>query len=239
MTLNTIAEKVKEVTIVVLRKGKEGFAKAVNELSALAGEALSACEAKKAAADIQAQGALYNLQRQAIREMPVLTLNQEQSQWLMQQAFNNFPDGVGKVYLDSNQAYGITLHMIKQHSLDSKSRKELSETVANIIGLSAAISPVNNAHQFVAEKMILPVINKGEGETLDYEDIIPETFYEGTVQGIKLIYNLHSVERGKKIYFKYYNSRKNSPKTRQELLGKGIKIKKIVFKGIYLNVYLT
>lgn len=239
MTLNTIAEKAKEVTIVVLRKGKEGFHMIVKGLSSLAGEALSACETKKAAQDIQAQGALYNLQRQALREMPVVTLNPRQEEALL------FPEYRGQgayIQLDPVQSEQVFQHILEQYCLDNISRRELVKTVAPLVGVANLLKPIHEAHKVVGEKVVLTALNDihlAEGlSTLSYRNILESPTYWGNNKCLHLRYNVHAPERSAKIKDYYRRCDQFEETVCEYLENKGLCIGDISSEGVYLNITL-
>lgn len=235
--MKMIFQKVKEVVKVVWNVTKTGMTQAVKGLAALAGEALSTCEAKKAAQDIQAQGALYNLRRQALREMPIIPLNSRQEEALL------FPEYRGKgfwIQLDPDQTDYVFQQSLEQRCLDSSSREELVKVVAPKVGIPALLELVATAHEIVGRELILPYINKGKlaESQVFYEDTVNDPMFSGTGQGIKLNYNLHSDKVCKDFCGEYSKSRKNVQSIRYKLRSVGVDIDHVSADGIYLEIYL-
>lgn len=238
MTREQIKENVKVVAKTVWNATKEGFTKVVKGLSSLAGEALSACETKKAVADIQAQGMLYNLQRQAMREMPIIPLNSGQEEALL------FPEYRGKgawIQLDPDQTDYVFQQSLEQRCLDKDSRAELAAVVAPKVGVPALLELVATAHETVGRELVIPLINKGiqDEYKIEYEDMVNDPIFEGTIQSIKLRYNVHSSEACKKFYWEYKKSRQLVNKIRRQLRLVGVDIDHIkVVDTIFLEVHL-
>ncbi|MCQ5144337.1 hypothetical protein [Enterocloster bolteae] len=189
---------------------------------------------------IQAQGALRNAQRMAMREMPVVTLNQVQANQLESQTFNGFGMYPGPIQLDSQQADSVMHHMLKQYSLDAESREELASMVASLVGIPTLMEPVYMAHELIAEKLILPYINKGITEEFKqtYSSTVNAPFYEGTNRYLRFKYNLHSAKLCSDFCSEYYKSLRYVAKVNNELKKAGVQIGHVEADGIFLEVYL-
>ena len=235
-------QKAKEAVKVVWNATKVGFTKAVKGLSALAGEALSTCEAKKAAADIQAQGALYNLRRQAMRELPVVTLNPSQAQWLMEQAYYGFPQGVGTVQLDALQSEQVFRQSLEQHCLDKDSRDELVKNLAPLVGIPTLMTPIHSAHKMGATELVLPTLNDIRDEKglkpLNYRNIIEPPTYWGNNKQLHLRYNVHSPSFSEEVKNRYKRNVQNDNGFCKALENMGMCINSVDSEGVYLNITL-
>lgn len=209
------------------------MSKGTKALATYAGEALSACETKKAAADIQAKGELYNLERRAMREMPTIVLTDNQVPIEYQWCRNT-------VALNEPQAEFVFQHMLKQHALDAESREELACMVAPLVGVPTLLEPVYMAHRYIGERLILPYANHGKPDEYKkvYEDIVNDPVYTGTNQGICLKFNIHSADLCRKFCREYEHSRKYIAKLVNGLQRIGVQIDHVSADGIYLEVYL-
>lgn len=192
---------------------------------------------KVAVNQIQAQGALRNAQRMAMREMPVVLLNPAQEEALL---FPEFRGQGARIQLDHAQADAVMNHMIKQHSLDAESREELADTVAPLVGVPTLLEPVYMAHRYIGERLILPYANHGKPDEYKkvYEDIVNDPVYTGTNQGICLKFNIHSADLCRKFCREYEHSRKYIAKLVNGLQRIGVQIDHVSADGIYLEVYL-
>lgn len=208
-----------------------------NGIGSCAGEALSACETKKAAADIQAKGELYNLQLRAMREAPKVVLNPAQEEALL---FPEFRGQGAYIYLDHIQADSVTNHMLKQYSLDDDSRGELADTVAPLVGVPNMMRVVCHAHEYIGKHLVLPYANHGKPDEYKkvYEDIINDPVYTGTIHGIVLRYNLHSTDVCRNFCGEYEKSRKHVANLVNDLQHIGVQIAYVRADGIHLEVYL-
>lgn len=192
---------------------------------------------KVAVNQIQAQGALRNAQRMAMREMPVVLLNPAQEEALL---FPEFRGQGARIQLDHAQADAVMNHMIKQHSLDAESREKLADTVAPLVGVPTLLEPVYMAHRYIGERLILPYANHGKPDEYKkgYEDIVNDPVYTGTNQGICLKFNIHSADLCRKFCREYEHSRKYIAKLVNGLQRIGVQIDHVSADGIYLEVYL-
>ena len=192
---------------------------------------------KVAVNQIQAQGALRNAQRMAMREMPVVLLNPAQEEALL---FPEFRGQGARIQLDHAQADAVMNHMIKQHSLDAESREKLADTVAPLVGVPTLLEPVYMAHRYIGERLILPYANHGKPDEYKkgYEDIVHDPVYTGTNQGICLKFNIHSADLCRKFCREYEHSRKYIAKLVNGLQRIGVQIDHVSADGIYLEVYL-
>lgn len=233
-------EKFQYLVKVFVDKTRKALSKLVKGASALAGEALSACEAKKAASDIQAQGYLRNAQRIAIRETPVLVLNQVQASQLESQTFNGFGMYPGPIQLDHAQSEQVFQHMLLQHTLDADSKRELAEAVTPLVGIPALMQSVYKAHECIGRSLVLTYINHGKPDEYKraYADIVNAPLYEGTNHGLRLRYNLHSADLCEKFCGEYRKSRQYNAGLENELRRMGVQIARVRADGIYLEVYL-
>lgn len=236
--MRSFFQKAKEAVEVVWNVTKAGMAKAIKGLASLTGEALSSLETKKRAADIRAQGALYNLQRQAAREYPRVFLNSAQEMVFV------LPEYQGQgayIQLDPEQSEQVFRHMLEQYCLDKDSRAELAAVIAPKVGVPALLELVAIAHETVGRELIVPFINKGklEEHKLEYGDIVNFPIYEGTTDSILLKYNLHSDTPCNNFKNAYGKSRKHVDRIRRKLRSVGVEIDHIeVVDTIYLEVYL-
>lgn len=237
MTKGELKEKATTITKKAWNMVRVGFTKVVKGLSSLAGEALSACETKKAAADIQAQGALYNLQRQATREMPIIPLNSRQEEALL------FPEYRGQgayIQLDPEQSERVFQHMLVQHCLNENSCKELVENLKPLTGLPILVSPIYNIHKMVADIVILSILNEIRIEEglypVKYEKILRWPMYNGDNSVVCLHYFVSSY--AEEIEKRYKSSKKRVEEDCQTLKESGVSIDKIVVRNSDLNVYL-
>lgn len=223
----------KEVGTKVLKAAGSLVSKGTKALATYAGEALSACETKKAAADIQAKGELYNLERRTMREMPTIVLTDNQVPIEYQWCRNT-------VALNEPQAEFVFQHMLKQHALDAESREELATMVAPLVGVPTLLEPVYMAHRYIGERLILPYANHGKPDEYKkvYEDIVNDPVYTGTNQGICLKFNIHSADLCRKFCREYEHSRKYIAKLVNGLQRIGVQIDHVSADGIYLEVYL-
>lgn len=233
-------EKFQHLVKIFVDKTRKALSKLVKGASALAGEALSACEAKKAASDIQAQGYLRNAQRIAIRETPVLVLNQVQASQLESQTFNGFGMYPGPIQLDHAQSEQVFRHMLRQHTLDADSKRELAEAVTPLVGIPALMKPLYKAHEEIGKSLVLPCVNKGKTDEfkIPYENTVNNPVYMGTNQGIVLKYNLHSSDLCKKFCSEYVKSRQYVSGIQNTLQTLGVQIARVRADGIHLEVYL-
>lgn len=230
----------KEVGTKVLKVAGSLVSKGTKALASYAGEALSACETKKAAADIQAKGELYNLERRAMREMPVLTLNQAQANQLESQTLNGFGMYPGPIQLDHAQADGVMNHMMKQHSLDAESREKLADAVTPLVGIPNMIRPLFKIHKLVATSWIIKDVNDIKGEKdlrpISYRNIVGKPLFIGTNRDISLVYNLQSKEICEFVYDKYQENGQYLDDVRLSLKDAGVEIKDVKSKGAFLEV---
>ena len=192
---------------------------------------------KVAVNQIQAQGALRNAQRMAMREMPVVLLNPAQEEALL---FPEFRGQGARIQLDHAQADAVMNHMIKQHSLDAESREKLADTVAPLVGVPTLLEPVYMAHRYIGERLILPYANHGKPDEYKkgYEYFVHDPVYTGTNQGICLKFNIHSADLCRKFCREYEHSRKYIAKLVNGLQRIGVQIDHVSADGIYLEVYL-
>lgn len=230
-------EAFRQIVRGIFDKAREVLAKMVKGVVVFAGEALSACETRKAAADIQAQGYLSNLQRQALREPPIIYLDSVQENAILPPEFcgmNTY------IKLNNDQAEQAFQHMLKQHALDAESREELADTVAPLVGVPTLLEPVYMAHRYIGERLILPYANHGKPDEYKkvYEDIVNDPVYTGTNQGICLKFNIHSADLCRKFCREYEHSRKYIAKLVNGLQRIGVQIDHVSADGIYLEVYL-
>lgn len=232
----------KEVGTKALQVAGSLVSKGTKALATYAGEALSACETKKAAADIQAKGELYNLERRAMREMPVLALNQVQANQLGSQTFNGFGMYPGPIQLDHSQADAVMHHMLKQYALDPESSRELVKAVAPLVGIPNMMCSAYSAHRFLADTIIIPVINERRLENnnpcINYRKIVESPLYWGDNQGVVFQYNIHSITDADMVKQQYDRGGQCIEQMRKSLKDIGIQIGSIESEGILLKIRL-
>lgn len=221
----------------IIDKVKNGMSKATTAAATWLAQASVDYKTAEAAHKIQAQGALYNLQRQATREMPIIPLNSRQEEALL------FPEYRGKgfwIQLDPDQTDYVFQQSLEQRCLDKDSRVELATVVAPKVGIPALLELVTLAHETVGRELIVPYINKGVLQEfhIKYEDTVNNPLYIGTNRGIKLNYNLHSPDKCRAFSGEYQKSRKNVDSLRKKLRGVGVEIDHVAAEGIFLEVYL-
>lgn len=216
-----------------LEKAKELLVNGVKWIASCAGEALSACEARKSSADIQARGELHNLERRALREMPTIELTNAQVPIEYQWCRNT-------VALNEPQAEFVFQHMLRQHTLDTDSKRELAEAVTPLVGVPALMQSVYKAHEYIGKNLVLPFINHGKPDEYKraYADIVNAPLYEGTNHGLRLRYNLHSADLCEKFCGEYRKSRQYNAGLENDLQRIGVQIARVRAEGIYLEVYL-
>lgn len=228
-------ENTKAVGTKVIQIVASVVTKATKALASYVGEALSACEARKSSADIQARGELHNLERRALREMPTIELTNAQVPIAYQWCRNT-------VALNEPQAEFVFQHMLRQHALDTDSKRELAEAVTPLVGIPNMMHWVCHAHKILADTIIIPVINERKQENnipcIDYQNIVESPLYYGHNQGITLQYNVHSVTDAEKVKQRYDRGGQYIEQTREILKNVGVQIDRIESKGILLRIHL-
>lgn len=232
-------ENAKAVGTKVIQIVTSVVTKATKALASYVGEALSTCETKKAAADIQAQAYLYNAERLALREPPIIYLDSLQENCILPPEFCGMNTCIK---LNNNQAEQVFQHMLRQHALDTDSKRELAEAVTPLVGIPNMMHWVCHAHKILADTIIIPVINERKQENnipcIDYQNIVESPLYYGHNQGITLQYNVHSVTDAEKVKQRYDRGGQYIEQTREILKNVGVQIDRIESKGILLRIHL-
>lgn len=192
---------------------------------------------KVAVNQIQAQGALRNAQRMAMREMPVVLLNPAQEEALL---FPEFRGQGARIQLDHAQADAVMNHMIKQHSLDAESREELAEAITPLVGIPNMIRPIFKIHKLVATSWVIKDVNDIKGEKdlrpISYRNIVGRPLFIGTNRDISLVYNLQSKEICEFVYNKYQENGQYLEDVRLSLKDVGVEIMDAETNGAFLEV---
>lgn len=218
---------------------KKATSTVVNGIGRYAGEALSACEASRAAADIRAKGELYNLERRAMREMPKVVFNPAQEKDLL------FPEYRGQgayIQLDHSQAEQVFRHMLEQHALDPDSKAELVSMVTPKVGVPNMAQAICISREWVATSWVVPTLNQirlARGlPTIDNYNVNGNTLYQGTNEGVRLIYNACHYEDAKKLCEEYKIKGRYTQSLMDSLKKIGIEIQQMKTKGCFLVVCL-
>lgn len=237
--LDMTKEAFRQIVRGIFDKAREVLAKMVKGVVVFAGEALSACETRKAAADIQAQGYLSNLQRQALREPPIIYLDSVQENAILPPEFcgmNTY------IKLNNDQAEFVFQHMLKQHALDAESREELATMVAPLVGVPNMVGVVCHAHRKLADTLILPIVNDRKKMNnipcVTYRYVVEGQLYWGNNQGVVFRYNVHSADDSLMVKQQYDNNEQYVEETAELLKSFGLQIYSIVAKGVYLQIRL-
>lgn len=192
---------------------------------------------KVTAQQIAANANLVNFQRQMAREMPKLSFNPSQEEQLF---FPEYRNQGRYIQLDHKQAEDIFQHMLRQHTLDKQSRQELITSVFPLVGVPMLMAPLYKVHRVIAEVWILPVLSETrspDAAVIHYGDLMSNSFYWGSNQGVNLRYKV-SPHNAKKLVENYENSGQYINEIREEFQKHGMLIKGVNAVGTYLDVFL-